>query len=894
MRHPVRFGALLGVCVGAACLASAQTDADWLNPAGGDWFTPGNWSGDRVPDNAGGETFHARIALPAPAPYTVGLTGSATIDNLTLSAANATLRASAGTFRVRGTANLAGGTFLLGGATLSGGSWNATGAVARVTELSTLEGITWNGTLSVSNGGTVLRIRNGLTLNGQWSLTAPNTSLVFDGVQTLTGGTVLLDPSSATASMNVQAGAALTLSSATIIRGGAASLTGAGTLTNYGLVRAERTGQTTSITPTTFANHGAIECAPGARLTIGATNTNWVNNAGATIETTSGILTLSGNWTNAGTIRANASTVNLGGTFATASLAGFERTAGVVNLTGTMNNMDATYTIDAANGPWTVAGGTIIGGMLSASDQTPLNISGAATARLIDVNFSGAVSLQADSRLWIDATSTHPARVTFVGGGARFGVSGQRVLNGTELNLTGSANAISVEDAGFLTLGPDQRVEGAVVITDQRFTSGGPGAVRNEGLIRGGAGQSVQITPNYFANAGVCESVGGSMLIGDITTPIDSWDNLPGGLIRVTNGTLDLNGSWSNRGTIEATNSTVHLRGAFSTADLAGFSRQGGVVNLWNCVLDNADAQISLDQQTGSWNLIGATIQGGVMSLTPDATLTFDHNSASTPVTTLRDLTIHGDLNLRNSSARVTTLYMGRDATLDGTITLGAFGRLRLQPGRTWSTPITFAAGATLSANEPGEITFAPGTLITGGFGGTMSFTQGATAVNRGVIRSNRRMESVTLDGDLINEGVIEAVNEGRLNVLATSPALWRNAAGGLVTVGPGSMLSTNGEWQNHGLITVADGEAIFDSPAPFRPATPARSTRPTPESPSPAGFETTEFFDSRIARRHSPDHRSPAIWSASSGRAGRSSSRVRSTTKDKRLYRMRRPVPGC
>ncbi|MGE0480559.1 MAG: beta strand repeat-containing protein [Phycisphaerae bacterium] len=812
MRVPVRLGVRLAVCIAAAARASAQTDADWLNPAGGDWFAPANWSGGRVPDNAGGETFHARVALPAAAPYTVGLARSATIDSLTLDAANATLRASAGTFRVLNTANVAAGTFQLDGATLAGGIWSvAPAATARVSNLSTLDGVTWNGDLGVSTAGAILRIQNGLTLGGQLALTAATTSLVFDGNQTISGGTVLLNPTSGSATISALANANLVLSPTTIVRGGGASLTGEGAVVNHGTIRADRGGQTLTVAPASFTNHGLLDCVAGGRLSIGATTSTWRNAAAGRIAANGATLDLRGDWINDGAIDATNATVTLAGSFDTSSLARVNLTGGTVQLAGTLDNTGASYAISPASGPWTFRGGQIVGGSFAVPDGTSLNVTGSATSFLTGVAFVGAVSLGSDARLRVDADSTHPSQITFTGALARISLSGHRRFDGLPVNLRTAANTISVDEGGSLTLGPSQQLDGSVSILGGAGVAGTTGSVRNEGSIRGGAGQVVQVNPTYFENAGLCESVGGTMSFGSITAPINSWENLPGGAIRVTNGTLDLNGNWSNAGTIEATNSTVNLRGAFRTADLTGLSRQDGVVNLQNCVLDNTNAQLALNQQTGNWNLIGATIHGGVMNLTAGGTLTFDHtSSSSTPVTTFRDIAVHGDLNLRSTTARTAALYMCRDATLDGTMTLGAFGSLRLQTGRTWFTPITFAASATLSADEPGEIAFAPGTLIAGGFGGTMSFTQGATAVNHGVIRSDRRMESLTLAGDLINEGVIEAVNEGRLNVSATSPALWRNAAGGEVSVGPGSMLSTSGEWQNHGLISVTDGEAIL------------------------------------------------------------------------------------
>src|SRR5258708_26374239 len=53
-----------------------------------------------------------------------------------------------------------------------------------------------------------------------------------------------------------------------------------------------------------------------------------------------------------GTITANNDTVNLGGSFTTASLAKFNASSATVNLTGTLNNTAATLALAPASGTW--------------------------------------------------------------------------------------------------------------------------------------------------------------------------------------------------------------------------------------------------------------------------------------------------------------------------------------------------------------------------------------------------------------------------------------------------------------------------------------------------------------------------------------------------------------
>src|SRR5437588_8850160 len=86
------------------------------------------------------------------------------------------------------------------------------------------------------------------------------------------------------------------------------------------------------------------------------------------------VLSLGGTWSNAGGINATGSTVNLGGSFTTAGLdqAKFQRSGGSVNLTGTLDNSNATLALNDASGPVVVSGGTIKGGTITGSGSGKL------------------------------------------------------------------------------------------------------------------------------------------------------------------------------------------------------------------------------------------------------------------------------------------------------------------------------------------------------------------------------------------------------------------------------------------------------------------------------------------------------------------------------------------
>ena len=78
------------------------------------------------------------------------------------------------------------------------------------------------------------------------------------------------------------------------------------------------------------------------------------------------------------------------------------------------------------------------------------------------------------------------------------------------------------------------------------------------------------------------------------------------------NGVSYVSDSFSKSGTITATDGTVNLGGQFTSAGLGTFNRTGGAVNVTG-TLDNTNATLTLDTTTGSWNLAGGTIKGGVI-----------------------------------------------------------------------------------------------------------------------------------------------------------------------------------------------------------------------------------------------------------------------------------------
>src|SRR5581483_6985587 len=89
-------------------------------------------------------------------------------------------------------------------------------------------------------------------------------------------------------------------------------------------------------------------------------------------------------------------------------------------------------------------------------------------------------------------------------------------------------------------------------------------------------------------------------------------------------GTIQLVGTGSliNQGTITATAGTLSLNGNLTLAGLGTISSRGGPVNLVG-TLDLGGGTLTLNNATGSWNLVGGTLRNGTLSESSGALLVY-------------------------------------------------------------------------------------------------------------------------------------------------------------------------------------------------------------------------------------------------------------------------------
>src|SRR5205814_1974394 len=113
---------------------------------------------------------------------------------------------------------------------------------------------------------------------------------------------------------------------------------------NESLISAQTDATRISITGGSFTNQGTLQAINGATLAI-----------------------QSQIWNNTGTINIDNGTLILGGRFSPSNLGLVYRNGGMITLAGTLNNASQVLTATSST-PWTISGGTIIGGMVSAGE----------------------------------------------------------------------------------------------------------------------------------------------------------------------------------------------------------------------------------------------------------------------------------------------------------------------------------------------------------------------------------------------------------------------------------------------------------------------------------------------------------------------------------------------
>ncbi len=393
-------------------------------------------------------------------------------------------------------------------------------------------GLTLNGTMFLGNAANTAfgSVYFGDRFNAPGSLDG-NGTVVFSGAST--GGNAIFNDWAGPGSQSLTIGPGIT------IRGQSGSVTeingtSGNTIILDGTVSADVAGGTIQLGGNApVINQGTIQATGGGAISgIGL-----VNEPGKTISLNASTLSLSGAWTNAGTIIANNSTLNLGGTFTRATLGNFVRTGGTVNITGTLNGG---VNLDAANGSWTLVQGTINGGSVNTSGGSQLILSNLG-GTIAGVTINGNV----------DATQ-QSAQATFTGG---------LVLNGTITMGSAPSNSAVLNFGRFNGVPSGSLTGNGTIIFNSN--QGGGNTIHNGSNLAGAAGTLI-IGPSITIR-GKTGGLFNDFATGTIINQGKIIAEDTAGLITINTG----GGTFSNQGTMQANGGTFRTLGTID-ADGAG------------------------------------------------------------------------------------------------------------------------------------------------------------------------------------------------------------------------------------------------------------------------------------------------------------------------------------
>ena len=483
-----------------------------------------------------------------------------------------------------------------------------------------------------------------------------------------------------------------------------------------------------------------------------------------------------------------------------------------MNVTGILDNANSTLVLNNATGSWNLDGGTVSGGVISLADGQGLIATGHPGNRLIGVTLNGDLLLsERNASLRING-------LTLNGKARLSGVSAHLTFEETQTFATGAISFegsdgiqyIAVEGAHTLTIGPTVTISGGRGQIGGLSVSSATNHIVNQGTITANvAGQAITIDVNgSFTNSGTIEAINGASL-----TANDLSANLGTARVSGTASSLTFKGRWSDSGTISVVDGTLNLGGEFKTSalKLESFTRRGGTVNVTG-ILDNANSTLVLNNATGSWNLDGGTVSGGVISLADGQGLI----ATGHPGNRLIGVTLNGDLLLseRNASLRINGLTLNGKARLSG-----------VSAHLTFEETQTFATGAISFEGSDGiqyiavegahTLTIGPTVTISGGRGqiGGLSVSSATNhIVNQGTITANVPGKPITivLNGTFTNKGELRAVGGAILNVSGL------NNNTGMVTVAALSIVKVTGNYLQTAGSTVIQG-GVFASTGNFQ-----------------------------------------------------------------------------
>jgi hypothetical protein len=753
--------------------------AEWLDASDGSWANPTRWSTNpNYPRNdvPSGTTYHA-VVRAAGSPYTIthGIL-SYSLDRLTLDSPDASIVYDAGVLTVAdGLEVLRGRYELHGSGTLKGTSISGGGTF--IINGGTLDDVT----LSTSVTGSA-KARNGIKLDGG----RIDGAVEFIGTQTVSGNGTL-----AFAGVNAlihSSSGVLTIGSDVVIESGSSLGQIGGT--NSGLV----------------VNRGTV----------------WAKDSGETVR-------LFNRWRNEGILKVTDGKLEIGNA-TTANIGTIERTGGTVSLIGTLDNGGAALALNGRTGSWQLEGdGVIRGGSVSTHD--------------------GAELLVARKGALEGVTLTSPMVFRAGLGNATLTTYGGLTLGGHRLTMLGHPN-----DAGFeLIFSGEQTLGGAgEIVFDQPRASdsgawnaltptGGALTIGSGITVRTGAGDGMiggaNLVPQTI-NLGriIARGVDRTLWLRSVRNQA-AIEVADGGIARTWNlqntgsvtvsqgGRLQLEGNWSNSGTISLSDSILVLGGSPSSlgdialdhADVQVFGLQP-LSRVLSLPLDSSTVAMIAGGQldvTGAtlhvsrpdlWRLAGGLIKGGTVTVAEGIELLVErgigYNTSGPFPSGLQGVRVEAPVRVADDAHLIIQ---------SGTVLAG--GRLTLAGGghpAVVESDTSITLGESLDvvfdgASEQNHLRSANGTLTlgpnvtvrTGARGGTVGGNSGSV-VNQGLISAESPGQTIAITGTFTNQGNIRAIDGGSLSLMGS----WTN--NGTLTIGDGGTFNLGGTVSSVGLGNVS------------------------------------------------------------------------------------------
>ncbi|HTZ71523.1 MAG TPA: hypothetical protein VMB71_12790 [Acetobacteraceae bacterium] len=461
---------------------------------------------------------------------------------------------------------------------------------------------------------------------------------------------------------------------------------------------------------------------------------------------------------------------------------------GTMDLSGTLSLTAGTMNFDGS-----LYGGTIsaTGGTLNFTDATWQNVTYvgaltlAATGESLEIasplsmvgSGAGTVNLTGDNvTLYLDGVTAPNLTTLNIGNNTGYAnlVSNDADGNGGVLILSAAINQVGSFAALADSNGAYDGIfnEGTLTANVAHGTFSILGTdFENDGTMLIGNGDTLNAQSGATVNAGTLNASGATLILNDFEND---------GLLNVNGGTLSLQGSFLNAGSITSTNTALDLGATLTTAQLVSLVGSGDTVDITtDGYIDNTGAALTIGTGSALGQLqLNGTIEGGTIIDNGNGLANTDDTP---PYATgeLSDVTYEGTLNLVTNMALVIAgsfTATGIGGTGPGVIDISAAGAdLIFQNTRTIDNA-TIAVG-----NNAGEAYFEFGD--TGG-GATFTLGQHLTVTQSGALAD--------FYFDDTNDIV---VNEG--SILA-------NAAGTMTIGGQGG---ANGTFTNLGSIVVSGGD---------------------------------------------------------------------------------------